>query len=220
MIWEQLRSEAHYAAMLFRDLESESSVRQRFLSLVEARQGFNIGRITGVFVEPAPFRDSWKRMNYSQRLDLVQRLLAWTQTGIEPKQITSLFKGGKGANSLRSPASWDMEELCSLPPELLRLRFIFRARPDLLVITEKAAIWLELKVEGGTNARNAKGYYQPETQKHIAELAPLVIPELDGLVPLNLIIRRHPGDPDNVITWADLVPEWKSPILMQRAAWS
>lgn len=220
MIWEQLRSEAHYAAMLFRDLEADTPVRARFLGLIKERHGFDAGQITGVFVEPAPFRDAWKRMTYSQRLELVQKLLAWTGTGIEPKQITSLFKGGTGASSLRSPASWNVEEMRNLSKALLRLRFIFRARPDLLVITEKAAIWLELKVERGTNARDARGYYQPETQEHIAELAPLVVPELSELRPLNLIIRRHPGEPDKVITWCELVPEWKSPILMPKAALS
>ena len=218
MIWEQLRSEAHYAAMLFRDLEADTPVRERFLGLINKRHDLSVGQITGVFVEPAPFRDAWKRMNYSQRMELVESLLAWTSTGVKPEQITSLFKGGKGANSLRSPATWDMEELRSLSRTLPRLRFIFRARPDLLVITERAAVWLELKVEGGTNARNPMGYYQPETQKHIAELAPLVVPELTGLKPLNLLIRRNRGDADNVITWSELVPEWKSPILMPKGA--
>src|SRR5260370_14206740 len=59
--------------------------------------------------------------------------------------------------TLGSPASWDRAQVERVSKNVLRLVWVFRARPDLLVVTARAAIWLELKVETSTPAPRRDG---------------------------------------------------------------
>ncbi|MGX9967099.1 hypothetical protein ACVFYP_27500 [Roseomonas sp. F4] len=214
MLKRIIRSEAHFAAMLFCELRKPSVVGSRFLALLDATQERPVGPIREVFVEPAPFRDVWKSLSDAERWPLVQRLLHWVDPTVDTAQIASMFDEVR--DLLRSPASWSTDEMRAASPLVERLRFMFLARPDLLVITTECALWVELKVESSTPSRR-QGYWQPETQRHIAEAARLIVPELANLRPLNVMIQREPNTEHLHLTWQQIVgDEWDYDILKPR----
>lgn len=115
---------------------------------------------------------------------------------------------GKVNGEMRSPASWNKEEMRKASPRVNQLYFMFRARPDLLVITMNYAIWIELKVESETPAER-KGYWQPETQRCIAHAAHFVVPDLKNLRPLNILIQRQASSDPSHLTWQEIVGDCK-----------
>ena len=216
MLERIIRSEAHFAAMLFCELRKPSATGERFLGTIESAIGEPLGEITHVFVEPAPFRDTWVTLDTSDRWRLVNRLLHWADPVVDPAQISSMFN--ELEDEIRSPASWDKQEMQGASSMVERLRFMFRARPDLLVITTKFAVWIELKVDSKSR-QPRNGYYQPDTQQHIAEAAHLVVPELTDRRYLNLVIQREPSPKPLHFTWQQIVggeSGWEFDVLKPR----
>ena len=130
-----MRSEAHYAAMLYRELHDNagSPIRERFLTILHQHSGTPLGEIQDVCVEPAPFRDAWCVMPDSERRELVEKLLEKLAPEISVNAIGELLVGPKG---MRSPAVWDTARAKGISPKLLRLKALFQARSEAKVLDD------------------------------------------------------------------------------------
>jgi hypothetical protein len=129
----------------------------------------------------------------------------WADPVVKPDaaQIDSMFN--EVDDTLRSPAFWSRQQMRTASPRVERLAFMFRARADLLVVTERRAIWLELKVATSLKPRRGDGYSQSETQRDIADAAHLVVPELANRKAMNLVIQREVSTIAPHLTWQQLV---------------
>jgi hypothetical protein len=143
MLERIIRSEAHFASLLYCELRplSNSSVKQRILDGISQSTKSPVGNIKSVFVEPAPFRDAWvnkaKVSDEEWRRNLVSQVSDLIDPKGKPVRTDSMeTKTGR----LRSPAKWLAAEISKERPGLIPLIHMFRARPDMLIITEKYAI--------------------------------------------------------------------------------
>ena len=163
MLESTIRSEAYFAAMLYCELPAQSAIQRRFLAGVERLKQMRVGGVELLFIEPAPFRDAWLSSDDKARWPLAKDLLKWVdpETELNPAQIGSMFIEVSGR--LRSPATWRQEELQNVSLQAQPLSFMFRSRPDMLVVTEEWAVWVELEVETNILARRCDGYFQLET---------------------------------------------------------
>jgi hypothetical protein len=203
-----MRSEAHFAALLFADLRSSALMQERFVGIISKQAKCDAGTFVDVFVEPAPFRDGWKLLDETKRRSLINNLLRAIESDKEAGQFEWMLDSRQ---KLRSPFTWKNSKLAEAQ-DLRRLSFIFRARPDLLVLTTKIAAWVELKVESITPAVRPDEYSQRETQIDIATFAPLIVDALKNFEPLNLLIQPRSSQEPHVVTWRDVVlpdlPHW------------
>lgn len=211
---EILRSEAHYAALLFADLRAATNVRERLMMAIEQAAGRPIGGYEAAYVEPAPFRDAWKLFKEDERRALVRQLVLWADSEVDPKQVEDMVDAhGK----VRSPASWTTGKIVAISSKLLRVAWMFRARPDILVVTEKASVWLELKVYSRNPSERPDGFSQHQTQSDIATMVGTVVPSLRARFPVNLVIQRRKGlvGGREALTWRQIVsPDWVNPRLI------
>jgi hypothetical protein len=181
-----LRSEAHFAAVLYAELRQKSPCRDALLREIEMVSGKALGDYEVTYVEPAPFRDAWKAMSDPERSVFLQKLAKRIVGGVDIGSLEKRDAKGK----IKSPASWSFSEISDVPEKLRKLYWIFRARPDLLLLTKNAAVWIELKVFSCEPSKRPDGYWQYETQLDIADLSAIAVPRLDKNNKINLIIQR------------------------------
>jgi hypothetical protein len=211
-----MRSEAHFAALLFAELRCSPSMRERFAGIITKHAQCDAGTITDIFVEPAPFRDGWKILNKNDRESLLNKLIQKIGSDKKAGDFNWMFDARGG---LRSPATWNRDKMNEEAPNLRPLHFLFSARADLLVLTTEVAAWVELKVVSRTPPTRSDSYSQLGTQKDIATYAPLMVQELESLTPLNLLIQRQPSRKPDVATWEEVViigPVWNFDRLFPR----
>lgn len=209
MLDKIMRSEAHFAALLFAELRTSAVARERFISVVSRQAELQAGPLEEVFVEPAPFRDGWKALDEGGRRSLLDALIEQVGSRV-PAGHFEWMNTSKA--KLRSPATWSRPKMDVDAPELRPLYFLFRARADLLVLTANVAAWVELKVESRTPPVRSDSYSQPDTQKDIARFAHLILPELAARKPLNLLIQRRSSHTPGVVSWDQVIdrdaPHW------------
>src|SRR5271167_1125915 len=129
MLKSTIRSEAHFAALLYRELNNDcSEIRIEFLKQVSRLLGRSAGQIVSVFIEPAPFRDTWKKAQEDERARIIADLTDWFNQKHGQNLEPPAFKDVEN-KSLRSPASWTFIEMNNRHKYFKHLRFMFRARP-------------------------------------------------------------------------------------------
>ena len=102
---------------------------------------------------------------------------------------------------------WDFEDIEIIHKEenlnnreFLRLRWACNAKPDVMIISRKHGLFIELKVESGIGT-NKFGYNQEETQSDILELLPLTVPCFSDMDFRKIILSK--GEKSN-ITWSEI----------------
>ncbi|MDZ7790291.1 MAG: hypothetical protein U5L08_07340 [Xanthomonadales bacterium] len=166
------------------------------------------------------------------RLDFLGKAIDWANTldleGAEgcapiPSDVREKAPGSpfwtEGRNSghkkkLWSPARWSIKRLKDFPlskpcaERLMRLRWAFNAKPDILVLEGRNGILIEAKVESGGGS-NQEGYDQLQTQRDILGLwKHLGLPGLDGSISLATLGKGRElakGTPH--LTWQSIVAE-------------
>lgn len=118
--------------------------------------------------------------------------------GIEGSPFWTRGVGQKHVPKLWSPARWSMKRLEEFPlsspcaKRLMRLRWAFNAKPDILVLEGRSGLLIEAKVESGGGS-NRDGYDQVQTQRDILSLwKHLELPGLDGSIQLVTLGRGTP----------------------------
>ncbi|QKK03582.1 MAG: hypothetical protein HND55_13475 [Pseudomonadota bacterium] len=123
-------------------------------------------------------------------------------------------EGGKSSHEpkLWSPARWSMKGLDEFPlskpcaKRLMRLRWAFNAKPDILVLEGRRGLLIEAKVESGGGS-NRDGYDQVQTQRDILSLwKHLELPGLDGTIHLVTLGKGRPLNKEAPhLTWQSVL---------------
>lgn len=166
----------------------------------------------------------------AKRLRFLHKALDWANTldlagakGCEPipgdlleKSAGSPFwtEGGKSTHvaKLWSPARWSLKRLEESPlskscaKRLMRLRWAFNAKPDILVLEGRSGLLIEAKVESGGGS-NRDGYDQVQTQRDILSLwKHLELPGLDGTIHLVTLGKGRPLNKEAPhLTWLSVL---------------
>jgi hypothetical protein len=167
-----------------------------------------------IYSEVALFRDYWNALGdyetytkelHFQRKEIVEIFLE--HFGIDKKIIDtySMFWTGRiGESKLWFPGRWHVPNINIIQKEesindrqLLRLRWACNAKPDVLIISKKSGVFIELKVESELGAGNY-GYNQEETQFDIMDLAGKTIPIFKETKMKRIMITKNEND---FITW-------------------
>lgn len=137
----------------------------------------------------------------SDLLDISPGSPFWT-TGKGPKHVPKLW----------SPARWSMTRLEEFPSSkscarrLMRLRWAFNAKPDILVLEGRSGLLIEAKVESGGGS-NRDGYDQVQAQRDILSLwKHLELPGLDGTIHLVTLGKGRPLNKEAPhLTWQSVL---------------
>lgn len=134
---------------------------------------------------------------------------------LEESKGSPFWTEGAGRNhvpKLWSPGRWSMKRLAEFPfskpciKRLMRLRWAFNAKPDILVLEGKRGLLIEAKVESGGGS-NRDGYDQFQTQRDILSLWKyLELPGLDGTIHLVTLGRSGPLQKEAPhLTWQSVI---------------
>lgn len=206
-----VREERFFCFLLAHSLLSSRRTRTRFTELAQTLAPLDADALD-VFVEATVMRDYWRALGnpvgytattHEARRAVLVRLLE--HEGVLPEvldQHAVFWTGAPGqpGSKLWSPGRWDSKALAAVGvPGLIRLRYAFNAKPDLMLSSPGALLFIEAKVESGQGVY-AAGETQYGIQRYILELIDLLLPEYQtpnlGLTTLTT------SGPD--MTWADI----------------
>lgn len=125
--------------------------------------------------------------------------------------------GNIGSGKLWCPSEWNIHELKEIPSSgknLVSVRWCFNAKPDILIVSHKSAVFIKVKIESA-GGRSNSGYDQLKTQKQISYLMQLLIPEYATKTFHNSSLTLHDelsveGKKINGITWKEVIYDLKS----------
>lgn len=209
------REERFYCFLFAHALLSSPSYRERIVALIRDRRGVELDPTAlEVFVEVAALRDFWNdlgdpreynRETHERRLAAIHAIMG--MESIDPTIIDKcpVFWTGKPGSKLWYPGRWDVRELEGAGlRQLKRIRWAFNAKPDILLLSPKAGLVIEAKVESGEGRDEEAGYDQIETQKLIISLWKALIPAFERIdaepATLKLVNSSHN------LMWEDVIP--------------
>jgi hypothetical protein len=239
--YEVNREERHYGFLPLSSLIYDQKFLSSFIKLIQEKNiiDFTDSKDLDIYAEVALFRDYWfdlgdhkKYTNelHKSRFEIVKSVLNIMNINSEIIEQYDFFWTGKiGESKLWYPGRWEIEKMKDAEQneninnfELLRIRWAFNAKPDILIKSSKQALFIELKIESGIG-ENQEGYDQEQTQKDIILFAKEIIPEFLGNKVERLLISQN--EP-NSIKWLEfesffnneLVKKYMSFIPKQRNA--
>jgi len=180
------REERFFCFLLGHALLASASVRAAVVGLLRAKLGLDLkdDDPLQVFVEVAALRDYWRDLGdpllydadtHSKRRSVLATSLR--EVGLPESLLDQhgFFWTSPERQKLWSPGRWseDAIKAAGLDP-LLRLKWAFNAKPDLMLVTGEHVILIEAKVESGEG--KSGGYAQLDIQKLIAQLMHRLVP--------------------------------------------
>jgi hypothetical protein len=113
------------------------------------------------------------------------------------------------------PGQWNAQKLLELENDpqhkgkLISIRWAFNAKPDILIVSGKSALIIEVKLESSEGKKDT-GYNQLDTQRLIAKLMSELVPEYIGVDILcaSLAPKKFIGTPDNKfdgLSWSEVI---------------
>lgn len=125
--------------------------------------------------------------------------------------------GNIGSGKLWCPSEWNINELKEIfgsGNKLVSIRWCFNAKPDILIVSNKSAVMIEVKIESGSGRSNS-GYDQLEIQEQISNLMNQIIPEYTTRTFHNSSLTLHDelsirGKKIHGITWSEVIDDLKS----------
>jgi hypothetical protein len=211
------REERHFGFLLMASIIYDNDFRKYFFELINENmdQGvFFDYNDFDVYSEVAIFRDYWNDLgdyeNYTQELHLQRKKIIeifLDHFNIDKKIIEnySMFWTGRiGDSKLWFPGRWPVPNINIIQREenltdrqLLRLRWACNAKPDVMIISKKSGLFIELKMESELGASNY-GYNQEETQFDILDLVGKTVPKFMDIKFRRIMLTKKESD---FITW-------------------
>jgi hypothetical protein len=212
--FEVNREERHYCALLAHAILRSAEIRKKLVKLVNARTGVCLDAdVLEVYVEVAALRDYWNDLGnpveysddtHSKRRTVLEMII--TKRGLPCSILDEylVFWTGEAKRKLWSPSKWNIEELKKAGLDsLIKIRWAFNAKPDIMLLSPQGILLIEAKLESGEGRKEESGYQQYEIQELIIDLWRLLIPEFQ---------RRHIGRTtlelcplNNGISWQEIL---------------
>lgn len=213
------REERNFGFLLFSSFIHDLNFRNGFIEILNSKCEGNLFEPfeeIDVYAEVALFRDHWYELGdqkkytdalHQSRKVIVEQLLHLS--GLDTNLINNydfFWTGEIGKSKLWYPGKWDISKMKFAQDsenltqnEILRMRWAFNAKPDILLISNRSAIFIELKIESGIGD-SSEGYNQEQTQFDIMRFSHALIPEFNGLrIERIMITQNEPGS----VKWSE-----------------
>lgn len=220
--FEVNREERNYGFLLFSSLIYESRFRQEFIKIIKQHSSCLSEKIddsdsVDIYAEASLFRDYWFNLGnqkvYTQethqsRLITISEILDLFSVNSRIIGNYDLFWTGEIMRSkLWYPGKWETAKIQKIQQqerlknnELLRIRWAFNAKPDILITANSWAAFIELKVESSIG-ENQHGYNQDKTLSDIISIAKKTIPLFHNKTIDKLMISQN--EPES-IKWSEV----------------
>jgi len=211
------REERHSGFLFISELLNNDLFRNKIFSLLKERCGTKLLDSSNfdLYAEVSSLRDYWynlgdPQLEYSkvhdQRLQLLIQLLyhiGYDKTYLE----NDLFwtTSNKNNRKLWSPSQWSIEKLKNIEKEkndLVKIRWAFRAKPDLMIDCPECFMFIEFKVVS-SEGKNYFGYKQNDIQDLIGDLMKKLIPVFKNkqFTRISLELIKN----GNNISWSEVI---------------
>jgi hypothetical protein len=211
------REERHFGFLLMASIIFDDDFRKYFFELINesiSQESFLDNNDFDIYSEVAIFRDYWNDLGdyekytqelHSQRKKIIEIFLEHFNINRNIIYNYSLFWTGRiGESKLWFPGRWPVPNINTIQREenltdrqLLRLRWACNAKPDVMIISKKSGLFIELKVESELGANNY-GYDQQETQFDILKLVCKTVPIFKETNFKRIMITK---DENNLFSW-------------------
>lgn len=171
-----------------------------------------------IYFEVAALRDYWfdlgDSFKYSAETHQKRRGILATileQKGYDKRIIDSekVFwtNGNIGTGKLWCPSEWNIKELEKFEKsknDLASVRWSFNAKPDVLLVSNNSAVFIEIKIESCAG-KSDSGYNQIEIQEQISKWMKLLIPEFSDKRFYNTSLTLNNELEIKGLTWLDVI---------------
>jgi hypothetical protein len=209
------REERHFGFLLMAAIIYDESFRKQFFELINERINqklfLDYNNFDDIYGEVAILRDYWNDLGdfkgaensnetNNRRKAIIEQFLEYFNIAKDIIGKYLMFWTGEiGKSKLWFPGKWSFEgieiiqdEKCLKNRELLRLRWACNAKPDLMIISGRSCLLIELKVESGVGTSNF-GYNQEETQDDILKLTKLTVPYFNNMNFKKIMLTKGKG---------------------------
>lgn len=218
--YEINREERFFCSLFAHALLSSAVIREDFKNLVYSKLNIELNpRNLEVYIETAVLRDYWYDLGdpkkYSEkthqfRKSLLKEILRYFKIPEEIIYNYDFFWTTPSRNKLWSPGRWSKGKIEQtkldqlLQFKLIKLKWSFNAKPDIMIISENEGLLIEAKLESGEGRDSGAGYNQREIQDLIAILIKEFIPAFKNSEFRNISIEISPKDKDG-ISWKEIL---------------
>ena len=174
-----------------------------------------------IFLEAAALRDYWNKLGDSKKYE--------KDTHNKRRQVLNSIVKNKGYNAnvideysffwtngingnntkLWSPGHWNSSAIEKSPlTDLIKVKWAFNAKPDIMIITNSSAILIEGKLESPEGKYSGTGQGQEETQRLIAHLLKELVPAFSQIEFHNMLLALRSPKKEKwplSITWEDVI---------------
>jgi hypothetical protein len=171
-----------------------------------------------IFFEVAALRDFWFYLGdnkvynsetHDKRrkvLDTILQIKGY-DAGLIDRERVFWTNGNIGTGKLWSPSEWNIADLKRIERnenDLSSVRWSFNAKPDVLLISNNAAVFIEIKVES-CGGRSDYAYDQLKIQKEISIWMKRLIPEFRERTFFNTSLTLNNELETKGLTWNDII---------------
>jgi len=213
--FEVNREERFFCFLLAHSLLTSGHVRQGFVEL--AQRKCNVGLDSNkleVYVEAAALRDYWRDLGdpieysnetHERRRSVLKLIL---DKYILPEDILDkhdLF--WTSTKKLWNPNHWSEKALEEAGlKELIKVKWAFNAKPDILLVSPESMLVIEAKVESAEGCKVETTYKQLEIQELIIDLWKRLIPSFKNReIKLALLNVSSSHEKIPVIQWSEII---------------
>lgn len=213
------REERHYGFLfgsaLIHDINFAEAIITKYNNLLGSDLDF---RQFEIYFEVAALRDYWfdlgDSFKYSSETHQKRRIILETileqkgyDKGIIDREKVFWTNGNIGAGKLWCPSEWNIKELERFEKsknDLATVRWSFNAKPDVLMVSNQSAVFIEIKIESGAG-KSDSGYNQLEIQEQISKWMKLLIPEFSDKQFYNSSLTLNNELEIKGLTWSDVI---------------
>jgi hypothetical protein len=223
------REERHFGFLLMASIIYDDDFRKYFFEEINKNIGqelFLDHNDFDVYSEVAIFRDYWNDLgdyeNYTQELhtqrkEIIEIFLDHFNINKKIIDNYAMFWTGRiDGSKLWFPGRWPVQSIDIIQKEenitdrqLLRLRWACNAKPDVMILSKKSGLFIELKMESELGANNY-GYKQEETQFDILNLASKTVPIFKDTKFNRVMLTKNEN---NFITWDKIKKHFKNDLV-------
>jgi hypothetical protein len=209
------REERFFCFLFAHALLMSRQVRQGFAEL--AQRKCNVGLDSDkleVYVEAAALRDYWRDLGdpvayspdtHKSRRAVLELIFEKYSISADVLDKHDLFWTSSEKKKLWNPNHWSIEALKKAGlEELIKVKWAFNAKPDILLISPESMLVIEAKVESPEGCKADVEYKQYEIQTLVTELWQLLIPQFKDRK-LELVLLEVSQSRENSITWSEIL---------------
>ena len=209
------REERFFCFLLGHALLMSGQVRQGFAELASKKCNLILDPDKlEVYVEAAALRDYWRDLGnpveysketHNSRRAVLELILEKYSISADVLDKHDLF--WTSTRKLWNPNHWSEKALEEAGlKELIKVKWAFNAKPDLLLMSPASMLVIEAKVESPEGCKADVEYKQFQTQKLISELWQLLIPRFRNRKLVNAVLNVSSSLEDiPVIQWSYII---------------